>query len=116
QLAFGVLAAAFGEADVPPELDEVVEAGDVIEDGFGLSSAARRLAALPRRVADRFEVRVEQTVNRQVGVTPDGRGEVRVVLTGQRVVPDRLGRILGAGKRFEHGEVDGERLGRPADA
>src|SRR5687768_10584643 len=40
ELALGFFASALGEADVFAELDERVVAGDVVEGGFGFSSAA----------------------------------------------------------------------------
>src|SRR3712207_6944406 len=40
----------------------------------------------------------EQSVNGEVGVTPDRARVMAVVLAGQRVVPEHLGRVLGPGQ------------------
>ena len=57
------------------------------------------------------ENRIQQPVDRQVGIAADGRGEMAVALAGQGVVAFFLGAVDRPLQRAEHGEVDGMLLG-----
>ena len=74
RLALGFRAVLLGQAEV---LRQAFHAGDVVAE---LEAARRGLA----QVFD--EVLVEDAVDHEIGVAPDGRREVGVVLFGQAVV------------------------------
>ncbi len=71
--------------------------------GVGLAAVQLARAAGLRVIgtagtdAGRRLVAEQGAVDEHVGVAPDGRGEVRVVLKGQAVVPEVIGRVEGAG-------------------
>ena len=83
RVALGLHAVLLGEAEV---LGQAFHAGDVVAE---LEAARRGLA----EVLD--EVLVEDAVDHEVGVAADGRGEMRVVLLGQAVMPVGRGAVDG---------------------
>ena len=108
QLALGLLAVALGLRAVPALLHELVEVGHAVVvhqrlgDPLGLLLGGD---ALELELGRGVEVRVDRAVHDEVGVPADRAGEVRVVLAGQREVPDGLRGVLGLGQRAEHGDV-----------
>ena len=49
----------------------------------------------------------ERAVDEQVGVAPDGRGEMGVFLLGQAVVAERFDRVPGAHERAQEADLEG---------
>ena len=93
QLALGGLGASLGARAVLGEHDQLV------------MTAAR---LFPLEPGDQL------AMDLQVGIAADRRGEVAVVLAGQRVVPLGLGRVGGLFQAAKQAVVDGVFLG-PAD-
>jgi hypothetical protein len=63
------------------------------------------------RLALAVELHLEQPVNQEVGIAPDGRGEVRVAGGGQREVPVVGLRVAGLAHRTQHQVAEDALLG-----
>ncbi len=99
----------------------VVVAGQVPLGGLGAALALARLLGqlgevglqprLERRRQPVLQQRAHDAVHHQVGVAPDGAGEVQVVLEGQAEVPQVLGAVARLLEAAQQQGVDDLRLG-----
>src|SRR6267378_2327566 len=69
---------------------------------------AARARRAPRTVSPACGIPSKSTVHHQIGVTPNGAGEMQVICLGQPIMAERLWRVTGAFQTFK--QTDLERL------
>src|SRR4051812_14916912 len=62
-----------------------------------------------------LKICIQQAMNRQIRIAPDGAREVAILLARQRKMSDLLGRIFRSREALEHREVNREGFGLALD-